>query len=100
MSDGDGMLYDKGAMITLFDTLNSHHSTLIQQEHDLQTAAGKLQNAWEGNASLASFQIVKHDWDTQYGDTLVILNKVAAEVENSLHRALGTDQKIGDGFGA
>ncbi|MBF6417011.1 hypothetical protein IU441_28040, partial [Nocardia cyriacigeorgica] len=41
---------------------------------------------------------VKSKWDNEFGDTLVILNKVAAAVENALQRALGTDQKIGDGF--
>ncbi|MBA4857743.1 hypothetical protein IU443_08810 [Nocardia farcinica] len=92
------MLYDEATMTELFNNLNENYAKLQQEGENLETAAAKLSQAWEGNAALAGFTTVKSKWDNEFGDTLVILNKVAAAVENALQRALGTDQKIGDGF--
>lgn len=92
------MLYDKATMTELYNNLNENYTKLRGEGERFNEAAGRLAQAWEGNASLAGFQSAKNNWDTQFGDTLEILNKVAAAVESALNRALGTDAKIGDGF--
>ncbi|MEV0356825.1 type VII secretion protein EsxR [Nocardia sp. NPDC050697] len=93
------MLYDEATMTELFTSLNTNYGKLLQQADDLQTAAGQLATAWEGNDGLAGFQSSKTKWDGEYEDTTTLLNRIAAEVENALQRALGTDGKVGDGFG-
>ncbi|MBF6133795.1 hypothetical protein IU501_12385 [Nocardia otitidiscaviarum] len=91
-------------MTELATTLREHFGQLMAAGDDLQEASGKLEMAWtnqntgESNDAYKSFAGVKSKWDTEYGDTLTLLNRVAAEVENSMGRALGADKKIGDGF--
>ncbi|MBH0777581.1 WXG100 family type VII secretion target [Nocardia bovistercoris] len=92
------MLYDKATMTELYNNLNENYGKLQGEGQRFNEAAGRLAQAWEGNASLDGFQTAKGNWDTNYADTLEILNKVAAAVESALQRALGTDAKIGDGF--
>ncbi|MEV6337422.1 MULTISPECIES: hypothetical protein [Nocardia] len=94
------MAYAKGPMMALYNDLVTLHGDLIKYGSDMEDAGGVLKVAWEGNVAHASFKQVYDAWHSEYGDTLTSLNNVAAAVENSLHRALGTDGKIGDGFGA
>ncbi|MBF6456548.1 WXG100 family type VII secretion target [Nocardia cyriacigeorgica] len=92
------MEYDKSAMTTLFHDLQGFRKALTDNARDMADAGSALAVAWEGNEAYHGFQAVHKDWDTKFEDTLVILDNVAAAVESALHRALGTDGKIGDGF--
>ncbi|MFE3446460.1 WXG100 family type VII secretion target [Nocardia sp. NPDC059180] len=92
------MEYDKAAMTTLFADLQGFRKALTDNARDMSDAGTALSTAWEGNEANNNFQIAHKDWDTKFEDTLVILDNVAAAVESALHRALGTDGKIGDGF--
>lgn len=93
------MAYSKGPMTALFNDLVTLHGDLIKYGGDMEDAGGVLEVAWENNVAHASFKQVYDAWHSQYTDTLASLNRVAAAVENSLHRALDADGRIGDGFG-
>ncbi|MGW6724424.1 WXG100 family type VII secretion target [Nocardia sp. NPDC055029] len=94
----DIIQYDSGAMVTLFSDLVNFRKALTDFAGDMTDAGGKLAVAWEGNSAHSAFADLHKKWDGEFEDTLLILDRVAAEVENALHRALGTDGKIGDGF--
>ncbi|MET9488659.1 MULTISPECIES: hypothetical protein [unclassified Nocardia] len=98
------MLYDANTMNELASTLKDYYGQLQMSSSDLQDASKQLQAAWtnentgQSNSAWTAFAAVKGKWDNEFGDTMTTLNRVAAEVENALGRALGADQKIGDGF--
>ncbi|GAA5067192.1 WXG100 family type VII secretion target [Nocardia callitridis] len=92
------MEYNQAAMTTLFGDLQGFRKKLTENSQDMQSAAKALEVAWTGTDAYNSFHQTHTKWDTEFGDTLVVLDKVAAAVENALHRAVGTDGKIGDGF--
>ncbi|QLY31862.1 type VII secretion protein EsxR [Nocardia huaxiensis] len=98
VNDPDYMEYDQGQMLTLFSDLQGFRQALTDRGQEMNDAATTLAAAWADNGALGVFQSTKGEWDGEFTDTLVILDKIAAEVENALHRALGTDGKIGDGF--
>ncbi|MEV6771298.1 hypothetical protein AB0N05_22025 [Nocardia sp. NPDC051030] len=107
------MLYDPKTMNELAASLKENFGQLKviagdgdpNSSSDLHDATQQLTQAWtnehtgDANSALTSFNAVKAKWDAEYKDTLHTLNAVASEVENALGRALGADQKIGDGFG-
>ncbi|MGX1806350.1 WXG100 family type VII secretion target [Nocardia sp. NPDC055321] len=99
MAADDGMLYDPAVISQLVSELRENFGQLKAAGTDMETAAGKLQQAWSAQA-WAGFSGVYTKWTTEYSDSLHKLNAVAAAVEDAMGRALGADQKIGDGFGA
>jgi uncharacterized protein YukE len=95
---GDIIEYDSGQMTTLFSDLQGFRKALTERASEMKDAGGKLEAAWQGTDAYNSFHTTHQRWDGEFEDTLVILDKVAAAVETALHRALGTDGKIGGGF--
>lgn len=100
MGDDDVMEYNKGKMLTLYSDLMGFHKALMERTQDMHDAARNLGTAWQNNAGLQGFQTVFNQWDAKDEELKTTLNKVAAAVESAMNRALGTDQKIGDGFGS
>ncbi|NKY88785.1 hypothetical protein [Nocardia veterana] len=90
--------YKAAEMTQLFNDLNSSHGNLLTYGNDIHDAKGILQSAWEDNKAHEDFMVVAKQWDDEYQHTLEVLQRVAGAVESALHRALGTDGKIGDGF--
>ncbi|MQY25015.1 WXG100 family type VII secretion target [Nocardia aurantia] len=90
--------YQSGPMTQLAGDLNKFHTDLHTFGGDVSDMGNVLAAAWEGNEGHADFQAVHQQWDGAYHDGLVALQKVAAAVENALHRALSTDHSVGQGF--
>lgn len=93
----DGMLYNPVVINQLAGELKENFGQLKQAGTDMESAAARLQQAWSKEA-WAGFETVYKAWTVEYGDSLTTLNQVAIAVEDALQRALGADQKIGDGF--
>lgn len=98
MSD-EGMLYNPAIISQLVGELKENFGQLKAAGSDMNDAAGKLQQAWSREA-WNGFSVVYKGWTDEFEDSLTTLNKVAVAVEDAMHRALGADQKIGDGFGS
>ncbi|WP_227998553.1 WXG100 family type VII secretion target [Nocardia australiensis] len=92
------MEYSKAKMISLFQDLQGFNKALADRAQDMSDARGNLNKAWNGNEAFVQFDLKYNDWHGEHEKMLHVLDKVAGAVENSLHRALGTDGKIGDGF--
>ncbi|QIS09007.1 WXG100 family type VII secretion target [Nocardia arthritidis] len=98
MSDGE-MLYDPAYINPLADALGKGHADLITEEGHLDQYGSKLQSAWQENKGfIDGFHPVMNDWKNHQDEIKQVLNQVARQVENALHRALSTDHKVGDGF--
>ncbi|WP_406236334.1 WXG100 family type VII secretion target [Nocardia sp. NBC_01009] len=92
------MEYSKAKMVTLFHDLQGFRQALIDRSQDMNDAGNNLRKAWQDNAALVEFEKTYKGWTDEHEHMLQVLNKIAAAVESALHRALGTDGKIGDGF--
>ncbi|MGV9409158.1 hypothetical protein ACWDOP_04515 [Nocardia sp. NPDC003693] len=101
----DEMLYDPAIISQLVSELRENFGLLVAAGTDMAEAKTRIEGAWSANA-LGGFQAAYQSWRTEYdgGDgsegSLNTLNKIAQLVEDAMGRALGADQKIGDGFGA
>lgn len=100
------MTYDPAMINQLIGELKDSFGLLVAAGEDMAAAKTRIEGSWSANA-LGGFQAAYDAWRKEYdggGDasagSLHTLNMMAKLVEDALARALGADQKIGDGFGA
>lgn len=92
--------YDKVAMTALFEALNTEGSSIAREIQAIEDAKNNLLAALDSENAAAGIAKGHTALAQELDDTKVLLNQLAANVESALNRALGTDQKIGDGFAA
>ncbi|WP_338772129.1 type VII secretion protein EsxR [Nocardia vulneris] len=94
------ILYDPKAMNELYSDLQTHGGKMKTEIDTLQSCANEFHNNLTGSKAGPAFDDRHKELSTALEDTLVKLDKLAAEVENALNRALDADGKVGDGFAA
>ncbi|GGK57476.1 type VII secretion protein EsxR [Nocardia camponoti] len=92
------ILYDPTAMNELFTDLQTYGGQMKGQIAELDSASTDFQNNLQGENAVANFVRAHGNLKTELSDTLEKLDKLAAQVESALHRALEADGKVGDGF--
>ncbi|MFF0491328.1 WXG100 family type VII secretion target [Nocardia sp. NPDC003482] len=92
------ILYDPGAMNELFSDLQNHGGKMRGEIDALEGAANDFRANLQGDNAIENFNTAHKNTSTELGDTLDKLDRLAAAVENALHRALEADGKVGDGF--
>lgn len=102
------MLYERQVLEELSHQLTTFHGNLQAEAENLQQAAGKLAQAWEGNSGLEAFQTSKSKWDQQFGDVhgdndpstaMGMIQALSKAVDAAMHNALTADKAVANGFG-
>ncbi|MGS2808687.1 type VII secretion protein EsxR [Nocardia sp. MW-W600-9] len=94
------ILYDPAAMNELFSDLQTYGGQMKGQISELEQASTDFKTNLQGENAQANFQKAYDNLVHNDGldDTLDKLDKLAAQVESALQRALEADGKVGDGF--
>lgn len=93
------MTYDRGALQTLIDQLDTHHRNLGEEIHRLERVAQKLISvAWEENNSATAFQQAHKNWANEFSDTHVKIERLRDAVDTALGNAFAADQKVYNSF--
>ncbi len=92
------ILYDPAAMNELFNELQTHGGKMKGEIDALESAANDFRANLHGDKAIEAFNTAHTHTTTELSDTLEKLDRLAASVENALHRALEADGKVGDGF--
>ncbi|WP_280438092.1 WXG100 family type VII secretion target [Nocardia carnea] len=97
-------------MRQLIEDLKGLRSELRIQAADLETAAGELSAAWEGNAGFDGFRAAKSRFDAEFGradiadstvdeTTIGTLNGLGRAVETAWENAMNIDARVSNSFG-
>lgn len=92
------ILYDPAAMNELFSDLQTYGGKMKGEIDELEGAASDFRANLQGEQAIASFDTAHKNVTTELTDTLDKLDRLAAQVESALNRALEADGKVGDGF--
>lgn len=100
------MKYNEGALTELQESLTELKGKLIGQASTLESSAGDLMKAWEGNEGFVAFKQTKDAWDKEFGSadgsepgsTIDLLNKLSDAVGNALLNAKTADKGVYDAF--
>ncbi|MBO0853866.1 MAG: hypothetical protein J2P18_08865 [Nocardia sp.] len=101
------MLYERTVLQELSELLTGFHNDLRNEAENLDAAAKKLAQSWDGNKALDAFQASKNKWDQQFGklddnDPATAMGKVQAlsqAVDAAMRNATAADTKVTGGFG-
>ncbi|WP_054815789.1 WXG100 family type VII secretion target [Nocardia arizonensis] len=94
------ILYDPAAMNELYSDLQTHGGKMKSEISELESAAGDFRASLQGDNAISNFDQAHKNVTTELSDTLDKLDRLAAQVEAALNRALEADGKVGDGFAA
>lgn len=92
--------YGAAGINALVDDMRTYGSDMHKQIEELDDAAVAFRASLSGDQAIAGFDTAHKKLQEELSDTLVKLDKLGIQVENSLQRAIETDGKIGDGFAA
>ncbi|MET7768672.1 type VII secretion protein EsxR [Nocardia sp. NPDC005366] len=92
------ILYDPAAMNELYSDLQTHGGKMKSEIDELEGAASDFRANLQGEQAISSFDTAHKGVTTELTDTLDKLDRLAAQVEGALNRALEADGKVGDGF--
>ncbi|MBJ8338581.1 hypothetical protein JGU71_06770 [Antrihabitans sp. YC3-6] len=92
--------YNKASIEALVADLAGFRTTLTSQADEVGAAAkGKIASGFDTPEGLTAFLQVQQKWDTEFSDTLVILNKLTTAAGDALTNVLGADQNVRKAFG-